>query len=73
MFSSNILFTFKGLSLMIFIRIVEYATRDQAQTAVNTLSNQNLMGRLVYVREVNSDGFPLIIKTTHSGTLGTGS
>lgn len=35
------------------IRIVEYATRDQAQQAVNTLSNQNLMGRLVYVREVS--------------------
>jgi len=35
-------------------RIVEYATRDQAQNAVNTLSNQNLMGRLVYVREVRS-------------------
>jgi len=35
-----------------YFRIVEYATRDQAQTAVNTLSNQNLMGRLVYVREV---------------------
>lgn len=34
-------------------RIVEYATRDQAQQAVNTLSNQNLMGRLVYVREVS--------------------
>lgn len=34
-------------------RIVEYATQDQAQTAVNTLSNQNLMGRLVYVREVS--------------------
>ncbi len=33
-------------------RIVEYATRDQAQQAVSTLSNQNLMGRLVYVREV---------------------
>ncbi|KAL8818676.1 MAG: hypothetical protein Q9191_007890 [Dirinaria sp. TL-2023a] len=31
--------------------IVEYATRDQAQQAVNTLSNQNLMGRLVFVRE----------------------
>lgn len=31
--------------------IVEYATRDQAQHAVATLSNQNLMGRLVYVRE----------------------
>lgn len=30
---------------------MEYATRDQAQHAVNTLSNQNLMGRLVYVRE----------------------
>ena len=34
--------------------IVEYATREQAQNAVNTLSNQNLMGRLVYVREVNN-------------------
>ncbi|KAI9725163.1 MAG: hypothetical protein M1828_003505 [Chrysothrix sp. TS-e1954] len=31
--------------------IVEYATRDQAQEAVNTLSNSELMGRLVYVRE----------------------
>lgn len=42
------------LSLTEFIRIVEYATRDQAQTAVSTLSNQNLMGRLVYVREVTA-------------------
>ncbi|KLU84569.1 RNP domain-containing protein [Magnaporthiopsis poae ATCC 64411] len=31
--------------------IVEYASREQAQHAVATLSNQNLMGRLVYVRE----------------------
>ena len=30
---------------------MEYATREQAQNAVQTLSNQNLMGRLVYVRE----------------------
>lgn len=35
------------------LRIVEYATREQAQHAVQTLSNQNLMGRLVYVREVS--------------------
>lgn len=34
-------------------RIVEYASREQAQHAVATLSNQNLMGRLVYVREVS--------------------
>jgi RNA recognition motif-containing protein len=34
------------------ISIVEYATREQAQQAVNMLSNQSLMGRLVYVREV---------------------
>lgn len=33
---------------------MEYATRDEAQNAVNTLSNQQLMGRLVYVREVGS-------------------
>ena len=32
---------------------MEYATRDQAQQAIQTLSNQNLMGRLVYVREVS--------------------
>lgn len=31
---------------------MEYATREQAQNAVATLSNQNLMGRLIYVREV---------------------
>ena len=35
--------------------IVEYATREQAQQAVNTLSNQNLMGRLVYVREASTN------------------
>lgn len=40
-------------------RIVEYATREQAQNAVNTLSNQNLMGRLVYVREVRIRSFHL--------------
>ena len=44
------LFTFELESDL--ISIVEYATREQAQIAVNTLSNQNLMGRLVYVREV---------------------
>lgn len=39
-------------------RIVEYATREQAQQAVAQLSNQNLMGRLVYVREVISTFSP---------------
>lgn len=34
--------------------IVEYANRDQAAAAINTLSNQNLMGRLIYVREVST-------------------
>ncbi|PHH53721.1 putative RNA-binding protein [Ceratocystis fimbriata CBS 114723] len=31
--------------------IVEYATKEQAQNAVQALSNKNLMGRLIYVRE----------------------
>lgn len=35
-----------------FFRVAEYATRDEAQNAINTLSNQTLMGRMVYVREV---------------------
>jgi RNA recognition motif-containing protein len=34
--------------------IVEYATKDEAQNAIQTLSNRNLMGRLIYVREVSS-------------------
>lgn len=34
--------------------IVEYATKDEAQNAINTLSNRSLMGRLIYVREVSS-------------------
>ena len=38
---------------LIKFRIVEYATRDQAQQAIQSLSNQSLMGRLVYVREVS--------------------
>ena len=38
---------------------MEYATREQAQAAVAQLSNQNLMGRLVYVREVSSNDFIL--------------
>ncbi|KAK4954947.1 g-strand binding protein [Elasticomyces elasticus] len=33
------------------VLIVEYETAEEAQTAINTLSNTNLMGRLVYVRE----------------------
>ncbi|KAF4768174.1 hypothetical protein HAV15_002377 [Penicillium sp. str.  len=43
--------------------IVEYATRDQAQNAVNTLSNQSLMGRLVYVlpRTVNPSPASLVV------------
>jgi RNA recognition motif-containing protein len=36
--------------------IVEYATKDEAQNAINTLSNRSLMGRLIYVREVSSLG-----------------
>ncbi|OLL22485.1 putative RNA-binding protein [Neolecta irregularis DAH-3] len=31
--------------------IVEYSTREEAQNAINTLTNQILMGRLVYIRE----------------------
>ena len=32
---------------------MEYATREDAQTAIDTMSNTQLMGRLVYVREVS--------------------
>jgi RNA recognition motif-containing protein len=45
--------------------IVEYSTKDEAQTAINTLSNRNLMGRLIYVREVRTS------TTTHSSSTDT--
>jgi len=58
---------FARLSLLTLRRIVEYATRDQAQQAVSTLSNQNLMGRLVYVREVSLRILPKHQRPTLSG------
>lgn len=53
--------------LLILSRIVEYATREQAQTAVQTLSNQNLMGRLVYVREVGHPPKFVVMVDTEGG------
>ncbi|KAI1760000.1 RNA-binding domain-containing protein [Hypoxylon sp. FL1150] len=53
---ADVLLLPNGMSKVGFYTIVEYATREQAQTAVQTLSNQNLMGRLVYVREVRVGG-----------------
>lgn len=47
---------------------MEYATREQAQQAVNTLSNQNLMGRLVYVREVSSSKATVTFSSFHHAT-----
>ncbi|KAM0322399.1 hypothetical protein ACHAQA_009466 [Verticillium albo-atrum] len=48
---ADVLLLPNGMSKVGFYTIVEYATREQAQNAVATLSNQNLMGRLIYVRE----------------------
>lgn len=50
----------EGRRLIVLCSIVEYATREQAQQAVNSLSNQNLMGRLVYVREVSRIEFRVV-------------
>ena len=33
-------------------RIVEFATRGEAQNAIATLSNTNFMGRQIFIREV---------------------
>ncbi|KAF4512140.1 hypothetical protein G6O67_001318 [Ophiocordyceps sinensis] len=51
--------------------IVEYATREQAQQAVAQLSNQNLMGRLVYVRE-DREAEPRFIGATAGNRGGFG-
>ncbi|KAJ5779589.1 Nucleotide-binding alpha-beta plait [Penicillium paradoxum] len=52
--------------------IVEYATREQAQNAVNTLSNQSLMGRLVYVRE-DRESEPRFVGGPPRGDFGPGA
>lgn len=52
--------------------IVEYANREQAQHAVATLSNQNLMGRLVYVREDREAEPRFTNPTTTRGDFGGG-
>ena len=51
---------------------MEYATREQAQNAVATLSNQNLMGRLVYVREDREAEPRFTNPTTTRGDFGGG-
>lgn len=43
-----------GFAWMQGCGIVEYSTKDEAQNAINTMSNRNLMGRLIYVREVSA-------------------
>jgi hypothetical protein len=37
---------------------VEYATKEGARAAIDTLSNQNLMGRLIYIREARQPPYP---------------
>lgn len=44
---------------------MEYATRDEAQNAIASLSNKELMGRLVYVREVRPVDLIYTLKRSH--------
>ncbi|KAF6815532.1 RRM domain-containing protein [Colletotrichum sojae] len=67
---ADVLLLPNGMSKM--ARIVEYATREQAQSAVATLSNQNLMGRLVYVREDREAEPRFIGATANRGGFGGG-
>lgn len=43
-----------GFAWMQGCGIVEYSTKEEAQHAIATMSNRNLMGRLIYVREVRN-------------------
>jgi RNA recognition motif-containing protein len=53
-----------------YFRIVEFATRDDAQKAIATLSNTNFMGRQIFVREVFQRGACLTgrIENRNQGT-----
>ncbi|KAF5022776.1 hypothetical protein F66182_5191 [Fusarium sp. NRRL 66182] len=68
---ADVLLLPNGMSKVGFIAIVEYATREQAQQAVAQLSNQNLMGRLVYVRE-DREAEPRFIGATGGNRGGFG-
>ncbi|KAF6826635.1 RNA-binding protein [Colletotrichum musicola] len=69
---ADVLLLPNGMSKVGVYTIVEYATREQAQSAVATLSNQNLMGRLVYVREDREAEPRFIGATANRGGFGGG-
>ncbi|TDZ29446.1 putative RNA-binding protein [Colletotrichum spinosum] len=69
---ADVLLLPNGMSKVGVYTIVEYATREQAQNAVATLSNQNLMGRLVYVREDREAEPRFIGATANRGGFGGG-
>ncbi|CAG8906364.1 unnamed protein product [Penicillium egyptiacum] len=69
---ADVLLLPNGMSKVGAYTIVEYATRDQAQNAVNTLSNQSLMGRLVYVRE-DRESEPRFVGGPPRGDFGPGA
>ncbi|CAG7919800.1 unnamed protein product [Penicillium olsonii] len=69
---ADVLLLPNGMSKVGVNTIVEYATRDQAQNAVNTLSNQSLMGRLVYVRE-DREAEPRFVGGPPRGDFGPGA
>ncbi|EEP80638.1 conserved hypothetical protein [Uncinocarpus reesii 1704] len=68
---ADVLLLPNGMSKVGVNAIVEYATREQAQNAVSTLSNQNLMGRLVYVRE-DREAEPRFTGPPHRDAAGAG-
>jgi RNA recognition motif-containing protein len=43
------------LTLTLFVRIVEFASQEDSQRAIRELSEQPLLGRPVFIREVRSD------------------
>lgn len=49
-----------GFAWMQGCGIVEYSTKEEAQNAINMMSNKNLMGRLIYVREVSNSSLTML-------------
>ena len=62
--------SFGGVLTLLRVRIVEFASQEDSQRAIRELSEQPLLGRPVFIREVRLQ-FAFIYRLIH-GHIGSG-
>jgi len=62
--------SFRGVLTLLLVRIVEFASQEDSQRAIRELSEQPLLGRPVFIREVRFQ-FAVFAQLIH-GYIGSG-